>query len=114
MNPMRRSHDHPRKPDRAEAGRVTNFVAVSRCEAKTRRQTAWRGPAMKNGRCRMQGGLSRAAYGRGPRAESPGAVEARACSHEARAIWADSRRRWRELWAFLNDDESLTEDVDRG
>lgn len=35
-----------------------DFRTAIRCGAKTRRGTACLGPAMKNGRCRMHGGLS--------------------------------------------------------
>jgi hypothetical protein len=35
-----------------------DFSAVARCGAKTRRGTACQCPAMKNGRCRLHGGLS--------------------------------------------------------
>ncbi len=67
-----------------------------------RRQTACQGPAMKNGRCRMHGGLST-----GPR--TPAGLErsrrARwrhgAYSREVRELLAANRRRWRELWALL-------------
>lgn len=75
-----------------------------RCGAKTRRQTACLGPAMKNGRCRMHGGLST-----GPR--TPEGLERSRCarwkhgaySRETRAILAESRRRWRELRLLLGD-----------
>jgi hypothetical protein len=74
----------------------------ARCGAKTRRQTACRGPAMKNGRCRMHGGLStgpRTAEGleRNRKARWKHGVY----SQETRAILAESRRQWRELWALL-------------
>lgn len=35
-----------------------DLANVTRCGAKTRRQTACLSPAMKNGRCRMHGGAS--------------------------------------------------------
>lgn len=35
-----------------------DFSTAARCEAKTRRNTKCRCPAMKNGRCRLHGGLS--------------------------------------------------------
>lgn len=34
------------------------FADVKRCGAKTRKGTPCRAPAMKNGRCRLHGGLS--------------------------------------------------------
>jgi hypothetical protein len=35
-----------------------DFTKAAQCGAKTRRETACKGPAMRNGRCRMHGGLS--------------------------------------------------------
>jgi hypothetical protein len=35
-----------------------DFFAAPRCGARTRRQTSCLGPAMRNGRCRMHGGMS--------------------------------------------------------
>ena len=35
-----------------------DFLKAQRCGAKTRRGTACQGPAMRNGCCRMHGGLS--------------------------------------------------------
>ena len=75
---------------------------VLRCGARTRRQTSCQGPAMKNGRCRLHGGLST-----GPR--TPAGLErsrrARwkhgAYSREVRLLLAENRRRWRELRALL-------------
>lgn len=73
-----------------------------RCGARTRRQTTCRGPAMRNGRCRMHGGTST-----GPRT-SEGIERSRrarwkhgAYSCETRAMLANARRQWQELWALL-------------
>jgi hypothetical protein len=75
-----------------------------RCGARTRRQTACQGPAMKNGRCRMHGGKST-----GPRT-AVGLERSRrarwkhgAYSRETLAVLAESRRRWRELLALLEE-----------
>ena len=35
-----------------------DFTTAPRCGAKTRKETACKAPAMKNGRCRMHGGKS--------------------------------------------------------
>lgn len=35
-----------------------DFSKAARCEAKTRKGTLCKSPAMKNGRCRMHGGMS--------------------------------------------------------
>jgi hypothetical protein len=80
---------------------------ASRCGAKTRRATACQGPAMRNGRCRMHGGL-----GTGPRTAAGLERKRRArwkhrgCSREVRTLRAENRRRWRELWALLSDSGS--------
>ena len=37
---------------------IAQFENIARCGAKTRRGTSCRSPAMKNGRCRIHGGLS--------------------------------------------------------
>jgi len=79
-----------------------DYLTAPRCGARTRRQTPCRGPAMKNGRCRMHGGLST-----GPR--TPEGLErsqkARwkhgARSRETRERLAATRRQWRELLALL-------------
>ena len=99
---------NPRKPQIAGRGWLKNgnvpgdLQKAPRCGAKTRRQTRCQGPAMKNGRCRMHGGLST-----GPR--TPEGLERRwparwkhgAYSREVRELLAANRRRWRELWALL-------------
>ena len=79
-----------------------DFTKAARCGAKTRRGTACQCPGMKNGRCRMHGGLST-----GPRTAA-GLERSRrarwkhgAYSRETRALLAESRRRRRELWALL-------------
>jgi hypothetical protein len=75
---------------------------AGRCGARTRRQMSCRGPAMLNGRCRLHGGKST-----GPRTAEGLQRSQRArwkhgaYSREARAIRANSRRQWRELWALL-------------
>jgi len=92
-------------PDTAKVP-LTPMYAIQqapRCGAKTRQQTACRNPAMKNGRCRMHGGLST-----GPR--PPEGLErsrlARwkhgAYSQETKAMLRESRRQWRELLALLS------------
>ena len=97
------------QPDAQRRGRLKNgnqpgdFMKAARCGAKTRRRTACQCPAMKNGRCRMHGGLST-----GPR--TPEGLErsrrARwvhgARSREVRELLAVNRRRWREMWALLD------------
>ncbi len=74
-----------------------------RCGAITRRKAACRAPAMRNGRCRMHGGLStgpRTAEGlkRSQRANWKHGVYSR----ETRAVVANSRRMWRQLCALLD------------
>jgi hypothetical protein len=52
------------QPHAKRSGRLKNgnpsgdFTKAPRCNAKTRRATPCRSPAMKNGRCRMHGGRS--------------------------------------------------------
>ena len=52
------------EPQTKRLGRLKNgnppgdFLKAPRCGARTRRQTPCRGPAMRNGRCRMHGGTS--------------------------------------------------------
>ena len=99
------THDkpHPCRRGRLKNGNPPGDLAhVPRCGAKTRRGTACRGPAMRNGRCRLHGGKST-----GPRTVA-GLERSRrarwkhgAYSRETRAILANSRRQWRELWALL-------------
>jgi hypothetical protein len=80
-----------------------DFSAAPRCGAKTRRATRCQCPAMKNGRCRLHGGLST-----GPR--TPEGLERSrragwvhgARSREVRELLAVNRRRWREMWALLD------------
>jgi hypothetical protein len=70
--------------------------------ARTRCQIACQCPAMKNGRCRLHAGLST-----GP--QTPEGLErsrrARwkhgAYSRDTRVLLAESRRRWREMLAWL-------------
>jgi hypothetical protein len=74
-----------------------------RCGAKTRRRTACQGPAMRNGRCRMHGGLStgpRTAAGlkRSRRANWKHGARSRA----VRELQAKNRRCLRELKALLS------------
>jgi hypothetical protein len=74
-----------------------------RCGASTRQRTACRNPAMRNGRCRMHGGMST-----GPR--TPAGLDrsrgARwkhgAYSQETKAILREGRRQWRELFALFS------------
>jgi hypothetical protein len=83
--------------------RPGDFRTAPRCGAKTRRGTSCQCPAMRNGRCRLHGGLST-----GPR--TPDGLErsrhARwthgVYSKKAKAILRESRRRWRELLALLS------------
>jgi hypothetical protein len=73
-----------------------------RCGARTRQHTLCREPAMRNGRCRMHGGMST-----GPR--TPAGLEhsrqARwkhgARSREIREVLRANRERWRSLMALL-------------
>ena len=79
-----------------------DYFKAQRCGARTRQQKPCQCPAMRNGRCRMHGGLSR-----GPR--TPGGLErsqkARwthgGRSLEVRMMRAECRRQWRELRALL-------------
>jgi hypothetical protein len=72
--------------------------------ASTRQRTACRNPAMRNGRCRMHGGMST-----GPRTPEGLERSRRArwkhgvYSRETKAILRESRRQWRELLALLSD-----------
>ena len=79
-----------------------DFSKAPRCGAKTRRGTACRCPAMRNGRCRLHGGKST-----GPRTVE-GLERSRRVrwkhwvySRETRELLAENRRRHRELWALL-------------
>src|SRR4029077_9204504 len=79
-----------------------DLATVRPCGAKTRRATACEGPAMKNGRCRMHGGMST-----GPRTPE-GRERSRqarwkhgAYSQETKSLLRESRRQWRELLALL-------------
>ncbi len=80
-----------------------DWTTAPRCGASTRRQTPCQCPAMRNRRrCRMHGGKST-----GPRTAAGLERSRRArwthgiYSREARAILANERRQWRELWALL-------------
>jgi hypothetical protein len=97
--------DEPHAPRRGwlKHGNVPgDFSTAPRCGAKTRRQTPCQGPAMKNGRCRMHGGLST-----GPRTPEGLERSRRArwkhgvYSREVRELLAENRRRWREMLAVL-------------
>jgi hypothetical protein len=79
-----------------------DYATAPRCRAMTRDRTTCRGPAMRNGRCRMHGGKST-----GPR--TPEGLERSrranwkhgAYSREVRELLATNRRQWQELWAAL-------------
>jgi len=79
-----------------------DYSQALRCGAKTRRQTPCRGPAMRNGRCRMHGGTST-----GPRTAAGLKRSRRArwkhggYSQEVRDIRALARRN-REQFRTLN------------
>ncbi len=81
-----------------------DFTKAPLCGAKTRRGTACLCPAMRNGRCRLHGGLST-----GPRTPEGLERSRRArwrhgvYSQETRALVAENRRRWRRLRALLGD-----------
>lgn len=98
----------PNEPHAQRRGRLKNnnppgdFSKALRCGAQTRHQTPCLGPAMKNGRCRMHGGMST-----GPRTAEGLERSRRArwkhgmCSRETRTLLAESRRLWRELKGLL-------------
>src|SRR5436190_15109331 len=71
-----------------------DFSAVPKCGAKTRRETPCRCPAMKNGRCRLHGGLST-----GPRtAEGIARIQRAVTKHGRYTATARAERRYlREL-----------------
>jgi hypothetical protein len=77
-----------------------DFLTAPRCGAKTRHHASCRGPAMRNGRCRMHGGLST-----GPRTREglERSQEARwthgNCSLAVRVMRTEC---WRQLRALLN------------
>ena len=81
-----------------------DFSATMRCGAKTRRATRCQCPAMKNGRCRLHGGLST-----GPR--TPEGLERSRrgnwkhgiYSRETRTMLTESRQRSRALLALLGE-----------
>ena len=79
-----------------------DFLMAPRCGAKTRRGTACQGPAMRNGRCRMHGGLST-----GPKTpEGIERIRRAQLKHgrytkEAKAERAEARRLSRELRAAI-------------
>jgi hypothetical protein len=95
---------HQARRDQLKNGNPSgDFTKAPRCGARTRRQTACQCPAVRNKRrCRMHGGLST-----GPR--TPQGLERSRkarwkhgwCTREARALFAENRRRWRELSALL-------------
>src|SRR5271157_511534 len=70
---------------------------AQRCSARTRKGTPCKGPAMRNGRCRMHGGAST-----GPRTSA-------SLAHSARANWkhgrysAKAKREARLLRQFLRE-----------
>src|SRR5262245_41841468 len=79
------------------------LAKARQCGARTRRGTPCRGPAMKNGRCRMHGGPST-----GPRTPA-GLERSRKArwvhgrySREAREARRVQRQRWRELLRLLS------------
>jgi len=102
----RKSRGSRARGDEAEKAPMNSMDAIHRaprCEASTRQRRACRNPAMRNGRCRMQGGMST-----GPR--TPEGLErsrrARwkhgAYSQETKAILRESRCQGRELMALLS------------
>jgi hypothetical protein len=108
MNPKTDALNSEKTPPRNQLGRLKNgnrpgdLSAVARCGAKTRSSSACRCPAMKNGRCRLHGGLST-----GPRT-SAGLERSRkarwkhgCCSREVKARMSENRRRWQELVELL-------------
>ena len=92
--------DSPRRGWLKHGNPSGDWSTARRCGAKTRRQTRCQGPAMKNGRCRMHGGLST-----GPRTPEGLARSRRArwkhgaYSQETRTRLAENRRRWKPLRA---------------
>jgi hypothetical protein len=103
MNPVR---DHNVTPEAPSSRRRRGWLehgnppgdlsAVARCGAKTRRASACQGPAMRNGQCRMHGGLSTGAR------TAEGLERSREArwrhgkySQETRALLAVNRQRWR-------------------
>lgn len=106
---MRPSLDGPHGPRRGwlrHGNPPGDFTTAVRCGARTKRAgTPCRAPAMRNGRCRMHGGLST-----GPRT-AEGLERSRrarwkhgAYSRQVRDLIAANRRRWRELCALLDAD----------
>ena len=55
---MREQPDEPRRGWLRNGNPPGDFRTAPRCGAKTRRGTACQCPAMRNGRCRIHGGLS--------------------------------------------------------
>lgn len=88
--------------------RPGDLSKVRRCGATTRRKTACQCPAMRNGRCRLHGGLST-----GPRTAAGLERSRRARwihgrrSRETRRLLAASRQQWRTMVALL---DMFTED----
>jgi hypothetical protein len=95
-------------PPHAKRGWLKNnntpgdFFTAPRCGARTRRETPCRAPAMKNGRCRMHGGMS------------PGGPvgNQHALKHGLRTQKAILERR--AITQLLKDCQDLIEEVDSG
>ena len=98
MNRGKAELSRPRRGRLKNGNPPGDFSKAPRCGAKTRRGTACQCPAMRNGRCRLHGGLST-----GPRtAEGIERIRRANLKHgrytkQAIAERAESRRSWREL-----------------
>jgi hypothetical protein len=58
IDSMKAPHQQRRRGWLKNGNSPGDFLSAPRCEAKTRRGTKCQCPAMRNGRCRLHGGLS--------------------------------------------------------
>lgn len=78
------------------------MIECKRCNAKTRKGGKCKSPAMKNGRCRMHGGLSTGAPKGNQNARKHGFYSAEMISYKEamRELLRDSRRVARDMDIF--------------
>jgi hypothetical protein len=84
-----------------------DLAAVPRCGARTRRGTACQAPAMRNGRCRLHGGLST-----GPKTAA-GIERIRAAVTKSGAYTAQAKAERAALRRLIQDSRRMLADLEK-